>query len=178
MPIGGATLRINAQRIYGTAFEKKADLDAYLTMLEEAAKRDHRKIGRELDLFSLQDEGPGFPFFHPKGMVLRNELESFWRKLHVKYGYQEIKTPIILNQELWKQSGHWEHYRDNMYFTTIDGEGYAVKPMNCPAVSWYIVPVIIVIAIFHYVPVNLVWCIVMKFRGVAWVNAGTEFHPR
>lgn len=120
------------QRIYGTSFEKKADLDAYLTMLEEAAKRDHRKLGRELDLFSIQDEGPGFPFFHPKGMVIRNELEAFWRKLHVKYGYQEIKTPIILHQKLWQQSGHWDHYRQNMYFTTIDEEGYAVKPMNCP----------------------------------------------
>jgi threonyl-tRNA synthetase len=120
------------QRIYGTSFEKKADLEAYLTMLEEAAKRDHRKLGRELDLFSIQEEGPGFPFFHPKGMVLRNELEVFWRKLHFKYRYQEIKTPIILNQKLWQQSGHWDHYRDNMYFTNIDGEGYAVKPMNCP----------------------------------------------
>ncbi len=120
------------QRIYGTAFEKKAELDAYLTMLEEAAKRDHRKLGRELDLFSIQDEGPGFPFFHPKGMIIRNELETFWRKLHVKYGYQEIKTPIILSQKLWQQSGHWDHYRDNMYFTQIDDEGYAVKPMNCP----------------------------------------------
>lgn len=120
------------QRIYGTSFEKKADLDAYLMMLEEAAKRDHRKLGRELDLFSIQEEGPGFPFFHPKGMVLRNELENFWRKLHFQYRYQEIKTPIILNQKLWQQSGHWEHYRDNMYFTKIDNEGYAVKPMNCP----------------------------------------------
>lgn len=120
------------QRIYGTSFEKKADLDAYLHMLEEAAKRDHRKLGRELDLFSMQEEGPGFPFFHPKGMIIRNELESFWRKLHIKYGYQEIKTPIILHQKLWQQSGHWDHYRENMYFTTIDGEGYAVKPMNCP----------------------------------------------
>lgn len=120
------------QRIYGTAFEKKAELDAYITMLEEAAKRDHRKLGRELDLFSMQEEGPGFPFFHPKGMIIRNELESFWRKLHIKYGYQEIKTPIILNQKLWQQSGHWDHYRENMYFTNIDGEGYAVKPMNCP----------------------------------------------
>ena len=120
------------QRIYGTVFEKKADLDAYLTMLEEAAKRDHRKIGRELDLFSIQDEGPGFPFFHPKGMVIRNELEAFWRKLHIKYGYQEIKTPIILSQTLWQQSGHWDHYKENMYFTNIDDEGYAVKPMNCP----------------------------------------------
>ena len=120
------------QRIYGTAFEKKADLDAYLNMLAEAAKRDHRKLGRELDLFSIQEEGPGFPFFHPKGMIIRNELEAFWRKLHIKYGYQEIKTPIILHQKLWQQSGHWDHYRDNMYFTTIDEEGYAVKPMNCP----------------------------------------------
>lgn len=120
------------QRIYGTSFEKKADLDAYLKMLEEAAKRDHRKLGRELDLFSIQEEGPGFPFFHPKGMVLRNELENFWRKLHFRYRYQEIKTPIILNQKLWQQSGHWDHYRENMYFTTIDNEGYAVKPMNCP----------------------------------------------
>lgn len=120
------------QRIYGTAFEKKAELEAYLNMLEEAAKRDHRKLGRELDLFSIQEEGPGFPFFHPKGMVIRNELENFWRKIHVKYGYQEIKTPIILHQRLWQQSGHWDHYRENMYFTTIDEEGYAVKPMNCP----------------------------------------------
>lgn len=120
------------QRIYGTSFEKKADLDAYITMMEEAAKRDHRKLGRELDLFSIQEEGPGFPFFHPKGMVIRNELEAFWRKLHVKYGYQEIKTPIILHQKLWQQSGHWDHYRQNMYFTQIDNEGYAVKPMNCP----------------------------------------------
>ncbi|CQR73970.1 Threonine--tRNA ligase 2 [Sporomusa ovata DSM 2662] len=120
------------QRIYGTSFEKKADLDAYITMMEEAAKRDHRKLGRELDLFSIQDEGPGFPFFHPKGMVVRNELEAFWRKLHLKFGYQEIKTPIILHQKLWQQSGHWDHYRENMYFTKIDEEGYAVKPMNCP----------------------------------------------
>lgn len=120
------------QRIYGTAFEKKSDLEEHLKMLEEAAKRDHRKLGKELDLFSLQEEGPGFPFFHPKGMVLRNELEAFWRKLHIKFGYQEIKTPIILHQSLWHQSGHWDHYKENMYFTTIDGEGYAVKPMNCP----------------------------------------------
>jgi len=120
------------QRIYGTSFEKKADLEAYLIMLEEAARRDHRKLGRELDLFSLQEEGPGFPFFHPKGMIIRNELETYWRKLHFKYRYQEIKTPIILNQKLWQQSGHWDHYRENMYFTKIDGEDYAVKPMNCP----------------------------------------------
>lgn len=120
------------QRIYGTAFEKKADLDAYLIMLEEAAKRDHRKLGRELDLFSLQEEGPGFPFFHPNGMVVRNELEDFWRKLHREFGYQEIKTPVILSRNLWEQSGHWDHYKENMYFTKIDGEDYAIKPMNCP----------------------------------------------
>lgn len=120
------------QRIYGTAFEKKAELDEYLTMLEEAAKRDHRKLGRELDLFSISEEGPGFPFFHPNGMVVRNELESFWRELHREFGYQEIKTPIILNRKLWEQSGHWDHYKENMYFTQIDGEDYAVKPMNCP----------------------------------------------
>ena len=120
------------QRIYGTAFEKKADLDAYLTMLEEAARRDHRKLGKELDLFSMQEEGPGFPFFHAKGMVIRNELENFWRKLHTKFGYEEIKTPIILNEALWHQSGHWDHYKENMYFTKIDEADYAVKPMNCP----------------------------------------------
>ncbi|WP_110956191.1 threonine--tRNA ligase [Anaerosinus massiliensis] len=120
------------QRIYGTAFEKKAELDEYLTMLEEAAKRDHRKLGRELDLFSIQEEGPGFPFFHPNGMVIRNELETFWREIHREFGYQEIKTPIILNRKLWEQSGHWDHYKENMYFTQIDGEDYAVKPMNCP----------------------------------------------
>ena len=120
------------QRIYGTAFEKKADLDAYLTMMEEAARRDHRKLGKELDLFSLQEEGPGFPFFHAKGMVIRNELENFWRKLHTKFGYEEIKTPIILNEALWHKSGHWDHYKENMYFTKIDEMDYAVKPMNCP----------------------------------------------
>ena len=120
------------QRIYGTAFEKEADLDAYLLMLEEAARRDHRKLGRELDLFSIQEEGPGFPFFHAKGMVIRNELENFWRKLHVKFGYEEIKTPIILNEALWHKSGHWDHYKENMYFTKIDEADYAVKPMNCP----------------------------------------------
>ena len=120
------------QRIYGTSFEKKADLDAYLTILEEAARRDHRKLGRELDLYSIHEEGPGFPFFHHKGMVIRNELENFWRKLHFKYGYKEIKTPVILTQKLWKQSGHWDHFHENMYFTNIDEEPYAVKPMNCP----------------------------------------------
>jgi threonyl-tRNA synthetase len=128
----GDAKRKMLQRIYGTVFEKQAELDAYITMLEEAEKRDHRKLGRELDLFSMQEEGPGFPFFHPKGMIIRNELESFWRNVHSKWGYNEIKTPIILRQEMWQQSGHWDHYRDNMYFTTIDEEGYAVKPMNCP----------------------------------------------
>lgn len=120
------------QRVYGTAFPKKEELDDYLNMLEEAKKRDHRKLGRELDLFALFDEGPGFPFFFPKGMVLRNELESFWRKEHKKWGYEEIRTPLILNEELWHRSGHWDHYKDNMYFTQIDGETYAIKPMNCP----------------------------------------------
>ncbi len=120
------------QRIYGTAFEKKAELEAYLHMLEEAKKRDHRKLGKELDLFSLHDEGPGFPFFHPKGMVIRNTLEDYWRKIHAEAGYQEIKTPIILNRDLWLQSGHWDHYKDNMYFTKIDEGEFAVKPMNCP----------------------------------------------
>lgn len=120
------------QRIYGTAFEKEADLTAYLTMLEEAAKRDHRKLGKELDIFSLHEEGPGFPFFHPNGMVIRNELLQYWREVHRRYGYQEIKTPLIMNRSLWEQSGHWAHYKENMYFTQIDGEDYAVKPMNCP----------------------------------------------
>jgi threonyl-tRNA synthetase len=120
------------QRIYGVAFPKKSELEAYITRLEEAKKRDHRKLGRELDLFSIQDEGPGFPFFHPKGMVLRNQLEDFWRKEHAKRGYQEIKSPIILNRDLWIRSGHWDHYQDNMYFTKIDEEDYAIKPMNCP----------------------------------------------
>ncbi len=120
------------QRIYGTAFSKKEDLEAYLTAIEEAKKRDHRKIGKELDLFDIYDEGPGFPFFFPKGMVLRNILENFWREEHAKNGYQEIKTPIILNKELWLRSGHWDHYKDNMYTTDIDDAEYAVKPMNCP----------------------------------------------
>ncbi len=120
------------QRIYGTSFMKKSQLDDYLKMLEEAKKRDHRKLGKELDLFSIQDEGPGFPFFHPKGMIIRNILEDFWRNEHKKRGYQEIKTPIILNADLWHRSGHWDHYKENMYFTEIDEEPYAVKPMNCP----------------------------------------------
>lgn len=120
------------QRIYGTAFEKQTDLDEYLNMLEEAKKRDHRKLGKELDLFSLHEEGPGFPFFHPNGMIVRNELINYWREVHRRYGYQEIMTPMIMNRKLWEQSGHWAHYAENMYFTKIDGEDYAVKPMNCP----------------------------------------------
>lgn len=120
------------QRIYGVAFPAKEELDAYLERMEEAKKRDHRKLGRELDLFDIYEEGPGFPFFLPKGMVLRNILEDFWREEHRKNGYQEIKTPIILNQDLWHRSGHWDHYKDNMYTTVIDGNDYAIKPMNCP----------------------------------------------
>ena len=120
------------QRIYGTAFEKKEELDAYLHMLEEAAKRDHRKLGKELGLFVIKEEGPGFPFFLPKGMALRNELENFWREVHHDFEYDEIRTPIILNKHLWETSGHWDHYRENMYTTIIDDEDYAIKPMNCP----------------------------------------------
>lgn len=128
----GDSKRKMLQRIYGTCFQKKEELDAYLQRIEEAKKRDHRKLGRELDLFMLTEEGPGFPFFLPKGMILRNELENYWRELHRKCGYQEIKTPMILNEELWHRSGHWDHYKDNMYFTKIDGDDYAIKPMNCP----------------------------------------------
>lgn len=120
------------QRIYGIAFPKASELEEYLVRLEEAKKRDHRKLGRELDLFAIYDEGPGFPFFMPKGMVIRNELENFWREEHKKRGYQEIRTPIILNEELWHRSGHWDHYKENMYFTKIDEADFAIKPMNCP----------------------------------------------
>lgn len=120
------------QRIYGTAFEKKEELDEYLHLLEEAARRDHRKLGKELGLFVLKEQGPGFPFFLPKGMALRNELENFWREVHHDFDYEEIRTPIILNRQLWEQSGHWFHYRENMYTTVIDDEDYAIKPMNCP----------------------------------------------
>ncbi len=120
------------QRIYGTAFEKKEELDAYLHLLEEAAKRDHRKLGKELGLFVIKEEGPGFPFFLPKGMALRNELENFWREVHHDFDYDEIRTPVILNKHLWETSGHWDHYRENMYTTIIDDEEYAIKPMNCP----------------------------------------------
>ena len=120
------------QRIYATAFPAQAELDEYVKRLEEAKKRDHRKIGREMDLFAIFEEGPGFPFFMPNGMIIRNELESFWKSEHRKRGYEEIKTPLIMNEQLWRTSGHWDHYKDNMYFTKIDGEDYAIKPMNCP----------------------------------------------
>ena len=119
-------------RIYGTAFGKKADLEAYITMMEEAKKRDHRKLGRELGLFMMHEAGPGFPFFLPKGMTLKNTLLDYWREIHKKAGYVEISTPIILNRKLWETSGHWDHYKDNMYTTVIDEEDYAIKPMNCP----------------------------------------------
>lgn len=120
------------QRIYGTSFPTREELAAHLEMLEEAKKRDHRRLGRELDLFSLHGEGPGFPFFHHNGMIVIEELLSFWREQHRRAGYEEIRTPLILNRELWEQSGHWEHFREDMYFTRIDGEDFAVKPMNCP----------------------------------------------
>ena len=120
------------QRIYGISFPKASELEAYLNMLEEAKKRDHKKLGKELDLFMIAPEGPGFPFFLPKGMVIRNILEDYWRKIHEKAGYVEIKTPVILNEELWHRSGHWDHYKDNMYTTKIDDVDYGVKPMNCP----------------------------------------------
>ncbi len=128
----GDSSRQTLQRIYGVAFPKKDELDEYLQRIEEAKKRDHRKLGRELGLFMMSEEGPGFPFFLPKGMVLKNTLLEYWRECHKRYGYVEIATPIILNQHLWHQSGHWDHYKDNMYTTVIDGEDYAVKPMNCP----------------------------------------------
>ncbi len=128
----GDSSRQTLQRIYGVAFPKKDELDEYLERIEEAKKRDHRKLGKELGLFMMTEEGPGFPFFLPKGMVLKNTLLDYWRECHKRYGYVEIATPIILNQHLWHQSGHWDHYKDNMYTTVIDGEDYAVKPMNCP----------------------------------------------
>ena len=128
----GDSKRKMLQRIYGIAFPKKEELDAYLERIEEAKRRDHRKLGKELGLFMMTEEGPGFPFFLPKGMVLKNTLLDYWRQCHKRYGYVEISTPIILNQELWHRSGHWDHYKDNMYTTVIDGEDYAIKPMNCP----------------------------------------------
>ena len=137
LSIAGAYWRGNEknkmlQRIYGISFDKKSELDNYLRLIEEAKKRDHRKLGKELELFSMHDEGVGFPFFHPKGMVLRNILEDYWKEEHCKSGYTEVKTPIILNKSLWMKSGHWDHYKENMYFTKIDEEDYAIKPMNCP----------------------------------------------
>ncbi len=128
----GDSNRQTLQRIYGVAFPKKEELDEYLRRIEEAKKRDHRKLGKELGLFMLTDEGPGFPFFLPKGMVLKNTLIDYWRQVHKKYGYVEVSTPMILNRHLWEQSGHWDHYKQNMYTTVIDGEDYAIKPMNCP----------------------------------------------
>ncbi|MBQ6868374.1 MAG: threonine--tRNA ligase, partial [Clostridia bacterium] len=135
--ISGAYWKNNAEntmltRIYGTAFESQDELDAYLKMLEEAEKRDHRKIGREMDLFMFADEGAGFPFFLPKGMQLRNTLIDYWREIHRENGYVEVSTPMIMHRSLWETSGHWDHYKDNMYMTSIDGEDNCIKPMNCP----------------------------------------------
>ena len=128
----GDSNRKMLQRIYGIAFQSKEELETYLQRIEEAKKRDHRRLGKELGLFMLTDYGPGFPFFLPKGMVLRNTLIDYWREVHKRYGYVEVSTPMILNRQLWEQSGHWDHYKDNMYTTVIDGEDYAIKPMNCP----------------------------------------------
>ncbi len=137
LKVSGAYWRANVknkqlQRIYGISFPTKEELTNYLTIKKEAEKRDHRKIGRELDLFSFHEEGPGFPFLHPNGMIIFNELLKYWREVHRENGYSEVKTPIILNKELWVQSGHWDHYKNNMYFTKIDNKEFAVKPMNCP----------------------------------------------
>ncbi|GFI61497.1 threonine--tRNA ligase 2 [Clostridiales bacterium] len=137
MSVAGAYWRGNEKnkmlsRIYGTAYTKASDLEAYLNMLEEAKKRDHRKLGKELKLFALLDEGPGFPFFLPNGMIIKNTLIDYWREIHKKAGYVEVSTPIILSRQLWENSGHWDHYKDNMYTTIIDDADYAVKPMNCP----------------------------------------------
>ncbi|NLK29966.1 MAG: threonine--tRNA ligase, partial [Aminobacterium colombiense] len=128
----GDEKNIMLTRVYGTAFADEESLQTYITRLEEAKNRDHRKIGKELDLFSIQPEGPGFPFFHPKGMAILNKLTEFWRQVHEKNGYCEIRTPLILDRSLWIRSGHWDHYRDNMYFTEIDEMPFAIKPMNCP----------------------------------------------
>lgn len=128
----GDVKRKMLQRIYGTCFPTQAELDEYLQRLEEAKKRDHRKIGKEMDLFALYEEAPGFPFFMPKGMIIRNELENFWKTEHRKRGYEEIKTPLIMNEHLWRTSGHWDHYKENMYTTVVDEEDFAIKPMNCP----------------------------------------------
>ncbi len=128
----GDSNRETLQRIYGVAFPKKDELDAYLQRIEEAKKRDHRKLGKELGLFMLRDEGPGFPFFLPKGMVLRNTLIDYWRQVHKRYGYVECSTPMMMNRQLWERSGHWDHYKNNMYTTVIDDVDFAIKPMNCP----------------------------------------------
>ena len=128
----GDSSRKMLQRIYGTCFPNKTELDAYLTRLEEAKKRDHRKLGKELGLYMLRDEGPGFPFFLPKGMVLRNTLIDYWRRVHKRYGYVEVSTPMMMNRQLWERSGHWGHYKNNMYTTVIDETDFAIKPMNCP----------------------------------------------
>ena len=128
----GASNRKMLQRIYGIGFPSKDELDAYLTRIEEAKKRDHRKLGKELGLFMLRDEGPGFPFFLPKGMVLNNTLIDYWRQVHKRYGYVEVSTPMMMNRGLWEKSGHWGHYKNNMYTTVIDGVDFAIKPMNCP----------------------------------------------
>ena len=128
----GDSSRKMLQRIYGTSFPSQEELQAYLDRIEEAKRRDHRKIGKEMDLFMIADEGPGFPFFLPNGMIIRNELEKFWKEEHYKRGYEEIRTPLILNEQLWRTSGHWDHYKENMYFTQIDDEDYAIKPMNFP----------------------------------------------
>ena len=128
----GDSNRKMLQRIYGIAFQSKEELETYLQRIEEAKRRDHRRLGKELGLFMLTDYGPGFPFFLPKGMVLRNTLIDYWREVHKRYGYVEVSTPMILNRQLWEQSGHWDHYKNNMYTTIIDGEDYAIKPMNCP----------------------------------------------
>lgn len=137
MSIAGAYWRGNSdnqmlQRIYGTAFPKQADLDEYLHFIEEAQKRDHRKLGKELQLFMFSEESPGMPFYLPKGQVIRTELENFSRGLQVKAGYDEVRTPFMMNQRLWEQSGHWEHYHENMYFSEVDNTKFAMKPMNCP----------------------------------------------
>ena len=120
------------QRIYAISFPKASQIEEYINLLEEAKKRDHKKLGKELELFMIAPEGPGFPFFLPKGMVLRNILEDYWRKIHKEHGYVEIITPMILNEELWHRSGHWDHYKENMYTTKIDDTDYGIKPMNCP----------------------------------------------
>ena len=135
MSVAGAYWRGNEKnkmlsRIYGTAYTKASDLEAYITMLEEAKKRDHRKLGKELKLFALLDEGPGFPFFLPNGMIVKNTLIDFWREIHKKAGYVEVSTPIILSRQLWETSGHWDHYKENMYTTVIDDQDFAIKPMN------------------------------------------------